>query len=52
MYLSPPGSLGCCPFYGGVSVVVNLLFDVLPIVCGSSVFIFVLICVALCPFLF
>ena len=29
----PPGSLGCCPFKGGGSVVVDLLFNVLPIVC-------------------
>ena len=33
-----PGGLGCCPFWGGGSVVVDLLFGVLPIVCGSSVF--------------
>ena len=43
------GSLGCCPFQGGGSVVVvDLLFIVLPIVCGSSLFVFVcyaLLCV-------
>ena len=27
------------------SVVVDLLFNVLPIVCGSSVFVFVLLCI-------
>ena len=32
------------------SVVVDLLFNVLPIVCGSSVFVFVLLCITLCPF--
>ena len=31
---------------------VDLLFNVLPITCGSSVFIFVLLCITLCPFLF
>ena len=43
------GSLGCCPFQGGGSVVAfDLLFIVLPIVCGSSLFVFVcyaLLCV-------
>ena len=43
MYLSPPRGLGCCTFLGGGSVVVGILFNVLPIDCGSSVlFIFVL----------
>ena len=32
------------------SVAVDLLFDVIPIVCGSSVFVFVLLCITLCPF--
>ena len=32
------------------SVFVDLLFNVLPIVCGSSVFVFVLLSVTLCPF--
>ena len=32
------------------SVVVDMLFNVLPIVCGSSVFVFVLLCITLCPF--
>ena len=45
-----PSSLGCCPFEGGGSVVVDLLFNVLPIICGSYVFVFVLLTVALCPF--
>ena len=31
-------------------MVVDLLVNVLPIVCGSSVFVFVLVCIALCPF--
>ena len=35
------GSFGCCPFQGRGSVVVDLLFIVLPIVCGSSLFVFV-----------
>ena len=34
------GGLGCCPFLGGGSIVVNLLFGVLPIGCGGSVFVF------------
>ena len=41
----PPG---CCPFKGGGFVVVDLLFNVIPIVCGGSVFVFVfyaLLCV-------
>ena len=42
---------GCCPFLGGGSVAVGLLFNVLPIVYGScSVFVFVLLCITLCPF--
>ena len=49
MHLAP-GAVGCCPFYDGGSVVVNLVFNVLPIVCGSSVFVFVLLCINLCPF--
>ena len=47
----PPGGLGCCPFSGGGSVFVDLLLNVLPIVCGSSVFVFVLLCITLCPFI-
>ena len=31
-------------------VAVDLLFNVLPIVCGSSVFVFVVLCITLCPF--
>ena len=34
----------------GGSVAVDLLFDVLPIGCGGSVFVFVLLCITLCPF--
>ena len=40
-----------CPLCRG-SVVVELLFYVPPIVCGSSVFVFVLVCISLCPFWF
>ena len=37
--------LGYCPFLGGgsVVVVVDLLINTLPIVCGSSVFVFAII---------
>ena len=45
-----PGGLGLLSFYGGGSVVDDLLFNVLPIICGSSLFVFVLVCIALCPF--
>ena len=40
MHLSPPGGLGCCPFYGDGSVVVDFLFIVTPIVgvCNCSMF--------------
>ena len=42
MHLSPPppGGLGCCPFKGGGSVVVDFLFIVTPIVgvCNCSMF--------------
>ena len=34
----PPSSLDCCPFLGGGFVVGNLLFNMLPIDCGGSVF--------------
>ena len=34
MHCSP--TLGCCPCSGGGSVLVDLLFNVLPIVCGNS----------------
>ena len=54
MYLSPtpPGGLGCCPVKGGSSVVVvvvvvDLLFNVLPVVCRVSVFIFISLCITL-----
>ena len=41
MHLSSPSpaGLGCCPSKGSGSVVDDLLFNVLPIVCGSSVFV-------------
>ena len=42
MHLRPPP--------GGGSVVAHLLFNILPIVCGSSVFVFVLLRITLCPF--
>ena len=45
LYLShtpPSGGLGCCPLYRNGSTVVDLLFNVLSIVCGRSVFVFVL----------
>ena len=40
MHLSPPGGLGCCPFSGGGSVVVDFFFIVTPIlgVCNRSMF--------------
>ena len=40
MHLGPPGGLGCCPFWGGGSVVVDFLFIVAPVVgvCNCSVF--------------
>ena len=34
----------------GGSVVVDLLFGVLPVGCGGSVFVFVLLCIPMCPF--
>ena len=47
MHFGPPGGLGCCPFWGGGSVVVDFLFIVTPIVgvCGCSMFCCVLLCV-------
>ena len=48
----PSGGIGYCPLKGGGPVVVDLLFKVLPIVRGSSVLVFVLLCINLCPFLF
>ena len=39
----PPVGLDCCTFLGGGSVVVDILFNVLSIVCGCSVFVFVLL---------
>ena len=33
-------------------VVVDMLFNVSPIVCGGSVFVFVLLCITLCLFQF
>ena len=37
-------------FNGGGSDVVDLLFNVFPIVCVASVFVFALVCILLCPF--
>ena len=39
-YIYAPGGLGCCPFLGGGSVVVDFLFIVTPIVgvCNCSMF--------------
>ena len=52
MHLSPPppGSLGCCPFLGGGSDVVDLLFYIPSIVCGGSMLVYVLVFITLCPF--
>ena len=44
------GGLSYCRFLSGGSIVVDLLFNVLLIVCGSSVFGFVSLCITLCPF--
>ena len=40
MHLSPPDDLGCCPFWGGGSVVVDFLLIDTPLVgvCCCSVF--------------
>ena len=40
MDFKPPGGLGCCPFLGGGSVVVDFLLIVTPIVgvCNCSMF--------------
>ena len=48
----PSGGLGCCPFKGGGSAVVDPLFDVRPIGFGGCVLDFVLLCITLCPYLF
>ena len=47
VHLAPPGGLGCCPFWGGCSVVVAFLFIVTPIagVCNCSMFCCALLCV-------
>ena len=34
----------------GGSVIIDLLFGVLPIDCGGSLFVFVLLCITLCSF--
>ena len=43
----PPSGLGCCPFWGGGSVVVDFLFVVALFVgvCGCSMFCCSLLCV-------
>ena len=42
-----PSGLGCCPFWGDGSVVVDFVFVVAPVVgvCGCSVFCCALLCV-------
>ena len=45
----PTDGLECCLFEGCGSVVVAILFNVLPIVCGNFVFVSVLLCITLCP---
>ena len=51
-----PGNLGrrfgsrLLPFLRWWFCFVDKLFNVLPIVCGSSVFVFVLLCITLCLF--
>ena len=45
-------SLGYSPFSGCGSVVVDLLFSVPPVVCRGTVFVFVLLCITLCPLYF
>ena len=52
MHLSPWWLRLLSVLKGGGSVVVDLLLNVLPIVCGGSVFVFVLLCIILCPFKF
>ena len=50
--IKAPTGIGCCPFEGGGPVVIDLLFIVLLIVCVSSVYKLVLVCIALCLFEF
>ena len=46
MHLSPSrGILGCCPFIGGGSVVVDLIFYIPLNVSWESVLVFVLVCI-------
>ena len=54
MHLSPPlsSSFGCCLFQGGVSVVIDSMFIVVPIVCGVLCLSFVLVCSTKYTFLF
>ena len=46
----PPGGLGCFLFESGGPVVADHLFNAFPIVCGGSVFVFVLVCTTVRPF--
>ena len=47
MIAQPSAGLGV---QGGGSVAIELLFNVLSIVCWSFVYAFVLLCITLCPF--
>ena len=38
------------PLFSHTELIVDFLFNVLPIVCGSSVFVFVLICITVFSF--
>ena len=46
-FVSAPSGLGCCPFWGDGSVVVDFVFVVAPVVgvCGCPVFWCALLCV-------
>ena len=45
MHLSPIGGLGCCPFYGGGTVVVELIMLTLWGFCVCSLFCYAILCV-------
>ena len=52
MYIShphPTSGLGCCPFKGGGSVVVDVLFIVAPLACGVLCLVLVLLFSTLWP---
>ena len=46
-----PGGLGCCPFLGGGSVVFIYCLMYFSL-CVGILFVFVLVCITLCPFYF